>query len=409
MSKKEDFDYAAFEAEALKQLQSGGKLEGRDGVLAPLLKRLLEASLSGELDSHLSEEKSKGNSNRRNGRTRKTVKTSFGPIEVEQSRDRSGSFEPELIGKRERVLGTALETKILSLYANGSSYSDIQSHIEELYGLEVSAGKITGITDKIWPEVEEWRNRPLEPLYPVLWLDAMYFKVRINGRVVTRCIYTVLGVNVLGMKEVLGFYVGKSEGAKFWLQVLTDLQHRGVEDVLIACIDNLKGFAEAIETVFPQARVQLCIVHQIRNTKRYLTTEDTKPFMVDLKQVYQASSRESAEHYLDELDAKWAEKYPIVIKSWRRNWDRLAEHFDYPTPIRKMIYTTNVIEGYHRHVRKMTKTKGAFTNDKALMKLVFLAQEKVAKKWTKPVHKWALIVSQLSMIFEERINPYLKI
>lgn len=409
MSKNEAFDYESFESEALDQLKSGTPLEGRDGVLAPLLKRLLEASLSGELENHLEKEKASGKPNRRNGRTSKSVKTSFGPIEVEQSRDRSGSFEPELIGKRQRVLGTSLERKILSLYRSGSSYSDIQSHIGELYGLEISAGKLTAITDKIWPEIEQWRNRALDPLYPLIWLDAMFFKVRVNGRVVNRCVYTIIGVNVEGIKEVLGFYVGETEGAKFWLQVLTDLQHRGVEDVLIACIDNLKGFAEAVETIFPKARVQLCIIHQIRNSRRYLTTEDTKPFMADLRQVYQASTRESAEHYLDELDTKWGQRYHIVIKSWRNNWDRLAEHFDYPHQIRKMMYTTNIIEGYHRQVRKMTKTKGAFTNDKALIKLAYMAQEKVAKKWTKPLHNWALIISQLSIIFEERLNPYLRI
>lgn len=409
MSKQTEFDYAAFEAEALAKLQSGAALEGADGVLAPLLKRLLEANLSGEMDAHLLKEKASGKANRRNGRSTKTVKTSFGPIEVEQSRDRAGSFEPEIIGKRQRTLGTALESKVLSLYRCGTSYSDIQTFVEEQYGLEVSTGKISAITDKLWPEIEAWRNRPLEPVYPIIWLDAMFFKVRIEGRVVKRCIYTIIGVNVDGMKEVLGFYAGKTEGAKFWLQVLTDLQHRGVEDVLIACIDNLKGFAEAIETIFPHARVQLCIVHQIRNTKRYLTTEDTKPFIADLKLVYQATSRESAETYLDDLEKKWGAKYPIVIRSWRNNWDRLAEYFDYPGEIRKMMYTTNTIEAYHRHIRKMTKTKGAFPNDKALLKLVFVAQEKVAKKWGKPIHRWALIISQFSLIFEDRINPYLKI
>ena len=409
MSESEKFDYEAFEAEALARLRAGGKLEGKDGALAPLLKRLLEASLSGELSAHLEEEKASGKTNRRNGKGQKTVKTSFGPIELETFRDRAGSFEPELVPKRKRVLGTALESKILSLYGGGMSYADIQSHVLDLYGLEISAGKLTAITDKIWPEVEAWRNRILEALYPVVWLDAMYYKVRKGGRVQTRCVYTVIGINVLGIKEVLGFYVGQSEGAKFWLQVLTDLRHRGVEDVLIACIDNLKGFANAIETIFPKARVQLCVVHQIRNTKRYLTTEDTKSFMADLRPVYQASSRESAEHYLEELQSKWQDKYPIVIRSWKNNWDRLAEYFDYPPVIRKMIYTTNTIEAYHRQIRKITKTKGAFPNDKALLKLVFLAQEKVVKKWTKPIHNWALVVSQMSIIFEERINQHLRI
>jgi len=411
MKEKEPFDFAAFESEALSKLREGKPLEGSDGVLAPLLQRLLEASLEGEMDAHLAEEKAKGNANRRNGRSRKQVRSSFGPVDLEQSRDRLGNFEPELVGKRQRQVGTSLENKILSLYGLGMSYTAIQGHLLELYGLEMSPAKLSAITDKVWPQVEAWCSRPLEGCYPIVWMDAMYFKIRVSGKVENRCLYTVLGLDIEGKKSVLGFYLGfeKGEGAKFWLQVLTDLQQRGVEEILITCVDNLKGFPEAIASIYPQTRVQLCIVHQIRNSIRYVTSKDSKAFMADLKPVYQAPNRTEGLRHLDMLEEKWGHRYQIVIDSWRNNWDMLSEYFDYAKEIRKIIYTTNTIEGYHRQVRKITKSKGAFTSEKSLMKLVYLVQLKIAEKWTRPMHNWGLALNQLSIQFGDRINRYLQI
>lgn len=412
MERRDDFDFAAFEAEALEKLRLGKPLEGSDGVLGPLLKRLLEASLEGEMDAHLSEEKASGRANRRNGRVRKTVKSSLGPLELEQSRDRLGSFQPALVGKRERTLGNTLEQKVLSFYASGMSYSAIQSHLRELYGLEVSAGKLSAITDRVWPEVEAWRARPLEACYPIVWMDAMYVKLRTpSGRVESRCLYSVLGLDVEGHKSLLGMYLGHDtgEGARFWLQVLTDLQQRGVEEILIACIDHLKGFSEAIASIYPHTRVQLCIVHQVRNSMRYVGAKDAKAFMADLKGVYQAPNREAGRAKLDLMEATWGQRYGVVIESWRRNWELLSEFFDYAQEIRRIIYTTNTIEGYHRQLRKITKTKGSFTSEKSLLKLVYLAQLNIARKWSGPVHNWGMAISQMSILFGDRIKRYLHV
>ncbi len=252
--------------------------------------------------------------------------------------------------------------------------------------------------------LQEWRNRPLEAVYPIVWLDAIHYKVRQEGRVVSKAVYCIIGLNQEGYKELLGLYIGENEGAKFWLQVLTDLNSRGLEDIFIACIDNLSGFAEAIESLYPQTEVQLCIVHQIRNSRKYIAYKDVKAFMQDLKKVYQASTKELAERNLDKLETSWGQKYPVVIKSWRNNWDRLSHYFQYAYPIRRVIYTTNIIEGFHRQLRKVTKTKGAFTSDEALMKLLYLAQEDITSKWNRPVHNWNQTLSQLSIIFAERLR-----
>lgn len=273
-----------------------------------------------------------------------------------------------------------------------------------MYGVEASTATISRITDKILPLLQEWRNRPLEAVYPIVWLDAIHYKVRQEGRVVSKAVYCIIGLNQEGYKELLGLYIGENEGAKFWLQVLTDLNSRGLEDIFIACIDNLSGFAEAIESLYPQTEVQLCIVHQIRNSRKYIAYKDVKAFMQDLKKVYQASTKELAERNLDKLEASWGQKYPVVIKSWRNNWDRLSHYFQYAYPIRRVIYTTNIIEGFHRQLRKVTKTKGAFTSDEALMKLLYLAQEDITSKWNRPVHNWNQTLSQLSIIFAERLR-----
>jgi transposase-like protein len=274
--------------------------------------------------------------------------------------------------------------------------------------VELSEAQLTNITDKILPVVEEWRSRPLESMYAIMWLDAIHYKVRHEGRIVNRAIYCIIGVNLAGKKDVLGIYVSEQEGARFWLQVLTQLQQRGVEDVLIACIDNLKGFAEAIETIFPQAEVQLCIVHQIRNSLKYVGSKHQKEFMRDLKPVYQAPDEDAAKAKLQGLKEKWGGMYPVVIESWENNWDRLSRYFQYPTAIRRIIYTTNTVEGFHRQLRKVTKTKGAFTSDNALLKLLYLAIERITEKWTSPLQNWSLTFSQLSIYFRERIKPHLR-
>jgi len=401
MKKKKSFDFDRFKEEAISKLKSGEDLLGSDGVLTPLLKEFLEESLDGELDAQLSEDTAP---NRRNGKGRKTVKTELGQVDIDTPRDRAGRFSPQLVPKRSRTLGRGLERQIIALYARGNSYADIRDYLADMYGVEASTATISRITDKILPLLQEWRNRPLEAVYPIVWLDAIHYKVRQEGRVVSKAVYCIIGLNQEGYKELLGLYIGENEGAKFWLQVLTDRNSRGLEDIFIACIDNLSGFAEAIESLYPQTEVQLCIVHQIRNSRKYIAYKDVKAFIQDLKKVYQASTKELAERNLDKLEASWGQKYPVVIKSWRNNWDRLSHYFQYAYPIRRVIYTTNIIEGFHRQLRKVTKTKGAFTSDEALMKLLYLAQEDITSKWNRPVHNWNQTLSQLSIIFAERLR-----
>lgn len=400
---KENMNMEDFRKQAAELLRQGKPLTGKNGVMTPLIKQVLEASLEGEMDEHLSQSKQSGN-NRRNGRTRKNLKSSLGPPEILTPRDRESSFTPKTIEKRQTQLPGDLEEKILALYGLGMSYRDMQSHIQEIYGISVSEGAINSITDRVIPVIKEWQNRILERIYAVIWLDAMHFKVREEGKVRTKAIYTVLGINLKGSKEVLGLYLGDHESATLWLQVLNDLQQRGVEDILIACIDNLRGFSEAIENIFPKTEVQLCVVHQIRNSLKYIPWNKHREFMKDLKEVYQASTLETAVHQLDLLEEKWGKHYPVVIKSWRTNWERLSTYFKYPQPIRRIIYTTNTVEGYHRMVRKVTKSKGAFTSDMAILKLVYLATVNFQKRWKNAVHNWPSIFNYLSLYFEERIN-----
>ena len=386
-----------FEKEAVARLREGDKLGGKDGILAPMIKRIIEASLEGELQDHLEEETVKGNENRRNGSGTKQLKTSYGTFPLETGRDRVGNFEPQLVGKRQTVLGKGLDDKILSMYAKGMSYGDIQDHLEDLYGLELSKGKLSSITDQVLPIMESWRTRSLESVYPIVWMDCIHYKIREEGSTVSRAIYCILGINCDGQKDLLGLYASEHEGAKFWLQVLSDLQHRGVKDILIACIDNLSGFVEAIQSTFPKTEVQLCIVHQIRNSLKYIASKDQKAFMKDLKKVYQAGTKSSAEGMLDELDKKWGDKYPIVIMSWRTNWEELSQYFKYPPDIRRIIYTTNTVEGFNRQLRKVTKAKGVFPNEQALLKMIFLAAQDIMKKWTSTISNWALTAQQLAI------------
>jgi putative transposase len=301
-------------------------------------------------------------------------------------------------------LADNLEDKIIGLYGLGMSLRDISNHIEEMYGSSISATTLSEITDRVIPKIKEWQGRPLDEVYCIVWMDAMFYKVKTEGKVVSKAVYNILGITTEGKKELLGMYVSESEGANFWLSVLTDLHNRGVKDMLIVCIDNLKGFEEAIISIYPGAEVQSCIVHQIRNSLKYVASKNQKEFMVDLKLVYKADTKELAETNLDALDVKWGNKYPIVINSWRNNWHKLSTFFKYTSDIRKVIYTTNTIEGFHRQVRKVTKNKTAFTSDMALLKLIYLAQRNISKKWTSPLQNWSLAVSQLSIIFGDRLK-----
>jgi transposase-like protein len=397
-----------FEAEAIARLKSGESLTGKEGILTPLIKQIIEASLEGELEAHLTDPNLSEIANRRNGKMSKLLKTGTESFELETPRDRAGTFEPQIVKKRQTILNESLDNKILSLYALGMSYEAIQEHLAEMYGLEVSAAKISLISDKLMPVITEWRNRPLESVYPIIFLDAMYFKMRVEGKVTSKAFYSVLGINNSGCKEILGLYLSENEGARFWLSVLNDLRARGVEDILIASIDGLKGFPEAILEVFPKTEIQLCVVHQIRNSLKYVASKDQKAFMADLKLVYRASSKDLAEHRLLELDEKWGKKYPAVIKSWQTQWDNLSQYFKYPEELRRIIYTTNIVEGFHRQVRKYTKTKGAFTSENALLKLIYCACQKILEKWSQPVHNWALIVSQLQIVFDGRLKLQLR-
>lgn len=403
MSKKTTIDYDALKNKALSQLRSGTSLYGKDGAFGPLLQEFLQAALEEELNTHLDVEQ-RQNGNRKNGHTSKSVKTSSGTIDIENPRDRSSTFDPQIIKKRETILAESLESKILGMYGLGMSLRDISAHIKDMYDTDISATTLSAITDKIIPAIQEWQNRPLEELYCIVFLDAMHYKVKQEGKVINRCVYNILGINLEGKKDILGMYVAENEGSNLWLSVLNNLQQRGVKDILIACIDNLKGFAEAIATVFPLTEVQSCIVHQIRNSLKYVASKNQRSFLNDLKLVYRSITLDQAEVQLQELDKVWGKTYPVVLDSWHRNWSKLSTYFKYPPEVRKLIYTTNPIEGFHRQVRKVTKTKGAFTSDMALLKLIYLATQNIQKKWTMPLNNWAITVSKLSIIFSDRIK-----
>jgi len=400
MTEKFDFE------KALLALKAGKPITGKDSVLSPLIKQLTEAALEAEIDTHLAQEV---NANRKNGKSRKTMKSSSGSFELETPRDRSGSFEPQLVKKHQTHVSNEIEAKMISMFGRGMSYRDIAGHVKELYGISVSTATISAITDKIIAEVKEWQQRPLESHYPFVWMDAIHYKLKDNGRYVSKAIYTVLGLNMEGKKEVLGLYLSESEGANFWLSVLTDLNNRGVKDILIASVDGLTGFPDAINAIYPDTEVQLCIVHQIRNSIRYVASKHHRAFMVDLKKVYRAVSKQAAETALDELDDRWGQKYPIVIKSWRNKWDNLSVYFKYPEEIRRVIYTTNSIEAVHRQFRKLTKTKGGFPNENSLLKLLYLGIQNASKKWTMPIRNWNLALSQLAIFFEGRLDDALKL
>ncbi|HDL8474724.1 TPA: IS256 family transposase [Yersinia enterocolitica] len=395
MSQPFDFD------KALKALLSGQALTGKDGILTPLIKQLTEAALAAELDSHLAQDLE---ANRKNGSGKKTIKAPTGRFELTTPRDRNGTFEPQLVKKHQTTLSDEIERKIIRMFALGMSYKDISQEIEDLYAFSVSSATISAVTDKVIPELKQWQQRPLEAVYPFVWLDAIHYKIRENGRYQSKAVYTVLALNLEGKKEILGLYLSENEGANFWLSVLTDLQNRGVNDILIACVDGLTGFPEAINSIYPDTEVQLCVIHQIRNSIKYVASKHHKAFMADLKPVYRAVSKEAAETALDELEEKWGQQYPVVLQSWRRKWENLSHYFRYPATIRKVIYTTNAIESVHRQFRKLTKTKGAFPNENSLLKLLYLGLMNAQEKWTMPIQSWNLILSQLAIYFEGRLD-----
>ena len=399
--KKDRFDYANFEREAIEKLKKGTELGGKDGVLAPMLKRLLEAAMEGEMDAHL---KRDDTPNRRNGKMGKKLKTGYGTIDVNTPRDRNSSFEPEILPKRQTTLGASLDHKVISLYGIGMSYSDICAHLEEMYAVTTSPATLSTITDRVIEDVNDWQNRPLESVYPFVWLDAIHYKVKENGGIRSKAVYCLLAINRDGIKELLGLYVGENEGARYWLKVISNLQNRGVKDIIIASVDNLKGLSKAIKSVFPDTEVQLCIVHQIRNSMKYVASKYRKEVVKDLKAIYTAPSKEQAEVALAHLEEKWGKQYPVMVNSWLNNWEELSNYFKYSKEIRKRIYTTNPIESFHSQLRKVTKSKRVFPSDMALMKLLYLVQQNVAKKWTTPVLDWKQTYSQLLIIFEDRLT-----
>lgn len=395
--KKED----AFSAEFLSQFKTGEELFG---FMKELQKRGIEQFLEAEMDEHLGYSKSQlsENDNSRNGHGRKKVKTSLGEVEISVPRDRDSSFNPVVVPKRKNIVD-GIENIIISLYAKGMSVSDIQEQIKELYEFDLSTSAISRITDKVSNEIVAWQNRPLEPIYLIVWMDGIVFKVRENSKVIDKTIYIAVGLKRDGRKEVLGLWLGKNESAAFWMGVLTDMKARGVEDLLITATDNLTGFTGAIKSVFPQSSTQICVVHQIRNACKYVVWKDRKEFASDMKNIYCAPNREAAAQALEDLDQKWGSKYSYAIKSWRRNWDELTVFFDFPLEIRKIIYTTNLIENLNGKIRKYTKNKMSFPTDDAVLKSTFLAVLEATKKWTMPIRDWATILNQFILIFDDRL------
>jgi transposase-like protein len=367
------------------------------------LQEILEAEMADHLgyDKHNTDGNNTGNS--RNGYSKKTIKSKYGPAEINIPRDRNAEFEPQIVKKHENT-ANAIEEQIIGMYAKGMSTRDIEDQMRDIYGIDVSPSLVSRVTDKIMPQVAEWQSRPLEKVYPVVFLDAIHFKVRKDNRIINKAAYSVLGINLAGQKDILGIWIGETESASFWLGVCNELKNRGVSDILIACKDGLSGFSEAIATVFPRTEIQLCVIHQIRNSLRYVSYKDQKTIMADLKKVYQALTLEEAETAFATFKEKWGKKHAAVIRSWENNWLELTTYFKYPYDIRRMIYTTNIIEGYHRQLRKVTKTKTAYPSDEALRKIIYLATVDAAKKWTMPLRNWTDCISQLAIYFDDRLD-----
>jgi putative transposase len=391
--------------ELIKDYKRPEDLIGKNGILKQLTKALLERAMGAELTYHLGYEKhdpegyNSGNS--RNGSTSKTIQGEFGSLEVETPRDRSGTFEPQILKKHQRRFD-GFDDKILSMYARGMTTRDIQSHLQEMYGIEVSPGLISEVTDAVWDEVKAWQSRPLDPIYGIVFLDALFVKMRHEGRVENRAVYTAIGVNMEGRKEVLGLWTSANEGAKFWLGVLTELKNRGVKDILIACVDGLKGFPQAIENVFPQAQVQLCIVHMVRASLDYVTWKDKRQVAGDLKSIYRASTATQAEQELNDFTVKWGRKYPPIGRLWREHWERVIPFFEFPADVRRVIYTTNAVESLHRSLRKVIKTRGSFPSEDAALKLLYLGVRNASAKW-ETIQYWREALNHFETMWGERI------
>jgi putative transposase len=392
--------------ELLKDYKSPEEILGEQGLLKQFCKAVLERVLGAELTEHLGYEKHDpagyGSGNARNGTSEKSLQGKNGEITIEVPRDRNGTFEPRIV-KKHQTRFDGFDDKILSMYARGMTTRDIQGHLEEIYGVEVSPTLISNVTDAVVEEVKSWQSRPLEALYPILYLDALQVKIRDGGHVQNRAIYLAMGVKLDGEKEVLGLWTGQAEGAKFWLQVVTELKNRGVQDIFIACVDGLKGLPQAIETVFPKAQVQLCIVHLVRNCLHYVSWKERKSVAADLKPIYRAATSEDAWLQLEAFADKWDGRYPSISQIWRRNWDQVTPFFAYPAEIRKVIYTTNAVESLNMSLRKVIKTRGSFPNEEAALKLLYLALERVAKKWTRPVQDWKAALNRFAILYEDRL------
>jgi len=390
----------------LKTYKTPEEILGENGLLKQLTKAVLQRALQAEMTHHLGHEKhgsvaTKGG-NARNGSSAKTLKGDFGSMPLEIPRDRESSFEPLIISKGQTRFAE-FDDKIISLYSRGLTTREIQSHLEEIYGVEVSPALISVVTEAVAEEVKAWQNRPLDALYPIVYMDAIRVKARGNGHVVNKAVYLAIGINIEGAKEVLGMWTSENEGAKFWLQVVTELKNRGVRDIFIACVDGLKGFPEAIETVFPDTQVQLCIVHMVRNSLKFVSWKQRKEVAGDLKLIYQSATAEQAEMELTAFETKWDKTHPTIGQSWRRNWTQVIPFFSYPADIRKVIYTTNAIESLNMSLRKVTKNRASFPNDEAMFKLLYLALKNIAKKWTRPIMNWKAAMNRFSILFEGRV------
>lgn len=411
MGRKNDinFDYNS----EVKKCKIIDDVLGKNGLVQRLVKDVLENILEAEMDEHLGRDKYQRQSdiepserNYRNGYSQKNLRSSFGTVDLDIPRDRKSEFEPQIVKKYETVCNE-LDKKIISLYAKGMTTSDIQAEIEDLYGITISPSMVSKITDKVIATATEWQNRMLDKIYPIVYLDAMYFKVRSNGKIVNKAVYICLGYTMEGYKDILGLWVDEAEGVKFWLGICNDLKNRGVKEILIACMDGLKGLPQAIQTVFPSANIQTCIVHQIRNSIKYIASKDKKSFMKDLKEVYKAATEELALAQLDKLKETWGNSYGMVIDSWYNNWNNLSTFFDFSPRIRKIIYTTNALEGFNRQVRKYTKSRTIFPTDESLNKCVYLATMEIMEKWTQPVPNWGATLAELTLFFTEELKDEL--
>jgi transposase-like protein len=393
--------------ELIKECDNPAEILSKQGLLGQLTKRLVERALNEELTDHLGYEPHSSNGrssgNNRNGKGKKRVQSDSGEFDIEVPRDRNGSFEPQLVPKRQRRIA-GFDDKVLAFYARGLTTRDIQAQLEEIYGIEVSPSLISNVTEGIWEEVRAWQSRPLNSVYPIIYFDAIFVKSREEGPVQNKAVYVALGVDMNGEKELLGLWMSENEGAKFWMTVFNELQNRGVKDCFIACVDGLKGLPEAVEAVFPKTQVQLCIVHKVRNSLKYVPWKERKAVATDLRAIYAAPTLDEAQGSLERFSARWDSKYPAISPSWRADWERLTVFFNYPAEIRKVIYTTNTIESLNYSLRKILKNRGSFPNNEAILKLLYLALRNISKKWTMPIRNWKEALNQFVILFEQRMS-----